>query len=125
MITQLDPPLPMETPKGKGWAYFILDYGQDHHLWWVVFLDATGECWTVANPEVRIQSNWTLGRGRVQSGSTPGGSDAVSYTHLQHGGTLPQVLATTCHLCHECHFVKVSLEPSAFPLLHFEKAKSH
>lgn len=62
MILQLDPPIPLETPKGKGWAHFLIDYSQEHHLMWVVFIDATGECWTVPNPEVRLQHNWTMQR---------------------------------------------------------------
>lgn len=39
-----------------------IDYGQEHHLIWVVALDATGEIWAVPNPEVRVQNNWTMGR---------------------------------------------------------------
>jgi hypothetical protein len=62
MITQLDPPLPMETPKGLGLAHFVIDYGPESHLMWVVFLDDGGACWTVPNPEIRLQSNWTMGR---------------------------------------------------------------
>ena len=62
MILQIDPPLPLETPKGKGLAHFLIDYGVEYHLMWVVFMDESRECWTVPNPEVRIQSNWSLGR---------------------------------------------------------------
>lgn len=62
MMLQLSPPIPLSTPKGNGWAHFIIDYGPEHDLLWVVFIDDTGECWTVPNPEVRIQPNWTLGR---------------------------------------------------------------
>jgi len=29
---------------------------------WVVFMDEDGACWTVPNPEVRMASNWSLGR---------------------------------------------------------------
>jgi hypothetical protein len=29
---------------------------------WVVFMDADGACWTVPNPEVRMTTNWTMGR---------------------------------------------------------------
>ena len=61
-ILQLNPPMPMETPKGKGLAHFLIDYGAEHHLLWTVFIDATGECWTFANPEIRAQSNPSLGR---------------------------------------------------------------
>jgi hypothetical protein len=64
MITQLSPPLPLETPKGGGWAHFVIDYGPESALLWVVFLDADGACWTVPNPEVRMSFNWTIGRRR-------------------------------------------------------------
>ncbi len=62
MFTQLNPPLPMETPKGPGLAHFVIDYGPESHLMWVVFMDAGGACWTVPNPEVRLQANWSMGR---------------------------------------------------------------
>ena len=62
MILQLDPPLPMETSRGSGLAHFMIDYGPESHLMWVVFLDADGACWTVPNPEVRIQANWSMQR---------------------------------------------------------------
>jgi hypothetical protein len=62
MMLQLDPPLPLETVKGSGWAHFVIDYGPEAALLWVVFLDDGGGCWTVPNSEVRIGSNWTMGR---------------------------------------------------------------
>ncbi len=62
MITQLHPPLPLETSKGPGWAHFVIDYGPESALLWVVFMDADGACWTVPNPEIRMCYNWTLGR---------------------------------------------------------------
>jgi hypothetical protein len=62
MIQQLNPPLPMETPKGGGWAHFVIDYGPESALLWVVLMDADGACWTVPNPEVRMSFNWTMGR---------------------------------------------------------------
>ncbi len=66
MLVQLNPPLPLETPKGSGWAHFVIDYGPESHLMWVVFMDADGACWTVANPEIRMASNWTLSRLRPE-----------------------------------------------------------
>ncbi len=60
-MIQLNPTVPVVTPKGKGFAHFLIDYGQEHHLLWVVFLDESGECWTFPNPEVRIQPNPTMG----------------------------------------------------------------
>jgi hypothetical protein len=62
MIKQLNPPLPLETSKGSGWAHFVIDYGPEAALLWVVFMDTDGACWTVPNPEVRMSFNWTLGR---------------------------------------------------------------
>lgn len=64
-MVQLNPPLPMDTPKGPGLAHFVIDYGPEADLMWVVFLDADGACWTVPNPEVRMRRNWTMGRGRA------------------------------------------------------------
>jgi len=52
----------METSRGPGLAHFMIDYGPESHLMWVVFMDADGACWTVPNPEVRMQSNWSLQR---------------------------------------------------------------
>jgi len=62
MLTQLNPPLPLITPKGKAWAHIVIDYGQEHDLLWVCFQDETGECWTWGNRDVRMQENITMGR---------------------------------------------------------------
>ena len=61
-IVQIDPPLPFVTTKGPGLAHFLIDPGIEHHLLWVIFLDADGSCWTVPNPEVKMAWNWTMGR---------------------------------------------------------------
>jgi hypothetical protein len=68
-FTQLNPPLPLETSKGPGWAHFVIDYGQESALLWVVFLDADGACWTVPNHEVRMSYNWTVGRRKPETGA--------------------------------------------------------
>jgi hypothetical protein len=62
MILQLNPPIPMSTPKGDGWAFFMIERSQEHHIEWVVFLDNSGQCWTFQNPEVRMQNNYTMNR---------------------------------------------------------------
>jgi hypothetical protein len=62
MMLQLDPTIPMMTPKGPGYALFVVDYSQEHHLMWVVALDDGGEVWMFENPQIRVQSNFTLGR---------------------------------------------------------------
>lgn len=61
MILQLDPPIPVATPKGEGYAMLVLDYSQEHDLMWVVFLDS-GEVWTYGNKDIRAIKNVSLGR---------------------------------------------------------------
>lgn len=47
----------------KGGAYgralFLIDYGENHSLIWVVGLE-NGEIWAVKNEEVRLPANWTM-----------------------------------------------------------------
>jgi len=70
MLTQLQPTIPLLTPKGKGFAHFVIDYSQEHDLLWVVFLNETGECWTFPNADVRLQSNFSLNRKPSDTEST-------------------------------------------------------
>jgi hypothetical protein len=62
MIVQLNPPLPLNTPKGSAYAHFMIDYGIEENLFWVCFLDENGECWTFKNQDIRMQKNITIGR---------------------------------------------------------------
>ncbi len=62
MILQLDPPIPLMTPKGEGYAHVLLDYGAEMNIMWVVFITETGECWSYSNKEVRACKNISLGR---------------------------------------------------------------
>lgn len=55
------------TPKGPGLAHLVIDYGPEHDLIWVVFLDSNGECWSYPNPQVRAQKNVTMGRTLVDN----------------------------------------------------------
>jgi hypothetical protein len=64
-MIQLNPTIPVITPKGNGWAFFLIDRSQEHNFEWVVFLDHSGECWTFCNSEIRIQKNYTLLRNNV------------------------------------------------------------
>ena len=52
----------MNTPKGNGEAIGVIDYGPEHNLYFVVFLDEGGECWVFENPQVRGCVNPSLGR---------------------------------------------------------------
>lgn len=60
---QLDLPLPVHVlDRGAGYAFAVIDYGQDHHLIWFTARNETGEIWCARNPRVRLQANWTMGR---------------------------------------------------------------
>ena len=59
-MIQLNPPIPLETSKGRGFAYFLMDYGKDYDVLWGVFIDKNKECWWVPNPEVRLIANWSF-----------------------------------------------------------------
>lgn len=61
-IVQLNPTIPVSTPKGNGLAWFLLDYSEEHHIMWIVAIDDTGEIWTFPNPEIRAIKNITMGR---------------------------------------------------------------
>jgi hypothetical protein len=61
MITQLNPALPLVTPRGKGLAHLVIDYGTDHDLVWVVF-QSDGQVWCWRNQEIRAEDNITFGR---------------------------------------------------------------
>lgn len=61
MLTQLNPPLPFVTPKGKAYAHFVIDYSQEHDLVWVCFICDTGECWSYPNSQIRMEPNLSLG----------------------------------------------------------------
>jgi hypothetical protein len=62
VIVRIDPPLPLQTPKGKAMAHFLIDYGFEHDLYWVCFQDETGECWTWNNKNIKAQNNISAGR---------------------------------------------------------------
>lgn len=64
-LLQLNPPIPLQTPKGEGLATLVIDYGPDYDLLWTVILtkgEHAGEIWTYPNPQVRGVQNVTLGR---------------------------------------------------------------
>jgi len=64
MFTQLNPTIPVHVlGKGHGYAFGMIDYGQEHNLIWVTAIDETGEIWCAPNPQVRLGRNWTMGRG--------------------------------------------------------------
>ena len=64
-ITQLNPPIPLTTPKGEALAHFLIDYGPESSLFWVCFQTYSGECWTWDNCEIRAPKNITLNRTNI------------------------------------------------------------
>ena len=73
-LLQLNPPIPIDTPKGPGMAHFLIDYGPEADLIWVCFLE-NKEIWSYQNREIRAQQNITLGR--CEKGWTYKGSDTM------------------------------------------------
>lgn len=65
MILQLNPTIPLTTPKGDGYAIALIDYGEDHDLKWVVIQNSTGEIWTWNNDKVRGVKNITNNRTQI------------------------------------------------------------
>lgn len=61
MIYRIDPPIPLRTSKGFGYAHFLDDPGDERDCIWGVFLES-GEIWWVPNPKVRACRNFSLGR---------------------------------------------------------------
>lgn len=64
----------LTTPKGMGYARFLIDRGDDADLQWVVFMcegSFSGEIWTFSNWDVRLARNDTMNRD--SQGWTPTG----------------------------------------------------
>lgn len=61
MILQLNPPLWLITPKGKGICHLVIDMGFDADLLWVVFDKATRTVWTWRNCDILADINVTMG----------------------------------------------------------------
>lgn len=65
---QLNPSIPVTIiGKGDGYAFAVIDYGQEHNLIWVTALNDSAEVWCAPNPLVRMKGNWTMGRERPAS----------------------------------------------------------
>lgn len=68
MMLQLNPMIPMHViDKGDGYAFAMIDYSQEHHIYYVVAITETGEIWTVDNTQVRFQKNITMNRKEMSS----------------------------------------------------------
>lgn len=67
-MIQLNPMIPVyvteesKSKSGKGVAFALIDYSQEHNVIWGIAFDDTGEIWWVDNKFVRFQINRSLGR---------------------------------------------------------------
>ena len=62
MFTQLNPMIPMVTPRGHGWAIGVIDRSQEHPIEFVVAQDDGGQVWVWTQKDVRVSLNKTYGR---------------------------------------------------------------
>lgn len=65
MITQLNPSLPVivtSKENREGEAMFVEVRSPEHHKYWGVVLDDSGEVWWVPNHEIRVTNCWTTER---------------------------------------------------------------
>lgn len=62
MMLQLNPPFEVETPKGRGYAEIIIDYGLESDVYFVCFINSSGEIWTYPAKDVRLTKNISSGR---------------------------------------------------------------
>lgn len=67
MMLQLDPVLPLDTPRGPGVAFMVIDYGAEHSLIFVTVQDDDGQIWCWPNAKVRGRKNITMGRPQVDN----------------------------------------------------------
>lgn len=67
MITRIEPPIPVNTPKGKAMAIAWIDYGMENDLVWMCVQDETGEFWQWENADVRARTHLTIGRSSISS----------------------------------------------------------
>lgn len=63
MFIQLNPMLPVDTPKGTGFAFALIDMGQEFDTLYKVIITASREIWDVPQPQVKGVVNWSMGRG--------------------------------------------------------------
>ncbi len=61
MMIQLNPTIPLDSPKGPCDAHLIIDYGSEANLLFVCFVRSSGECWTFPAKDVLLEKNVTGG----------------------------------------------------------------
>lgn len=64
-ITQLDPPVYVETPLGSAVCMFIWEQGLEVDVQWGCFIESTGEMWWFINNKIRLSTNLSAGRAKT------------------------------------------------------------
>jgi hypothetical protein len=60
-MLQLDPPILVETPLGRGEAIFIIDYGIHQNTCWIVAMNKNGVIKHFDSNDVVLATNYTYG----------------------------------------------------------------
>lgn len=61
-MPQLNPTIPVDTPKGRGYAIWREDLSQEHDTLWTVIIDETGQFWDMPQSQIRARANYSMGR---------------------------------------------------------------
>ena len=61
MILQLNPAILVETPLGRGYAIFIIDYGMHQNTCWIVALEENGVVKHFDCNDIILSTNYTYG----------------------------------------------------------------
>jgi hypothetical protein len=86
-LTRIDPAIPLRTPRGKAFAHFVDDCGDEREAMWVCF-GQDGQIWWWPNSQVRACPNFSLGRDRpeeynmAKKAFKPGGSKGKLHREL-------------------------------------------
>ena len=71
IITELRDPVYIHVDgRGKGWCHWLIHTGAHCDIIWGTILN-NGEVWWAANAEVRVEPNWTMGRGKKETKPHP------------------------------------------------------
>lgn len=90
MILQLNPTIPILTPKGSGEALGWLDYSSEHDLMWITALDSNGEVWIFPNKDIRLHPNYSVGRKYTPNTSGGNVNASTSFVYWSSTGSSPQ-----------------------------------
>lgn len=60
-MLQLDPSILVETPLGRGYALFLIDYGMHQNTCWIVALESNGIVKHFDCNDIILSTNYTYG----------------------------------------------------------------